>query len=335
MSRTLYFLLVLAHLPSTAAFAEDTVWMKSSGPSDRVYKRVGTVNDYTGETLTLAPDTRIPADRVVRIDSDWTEAQQVGDKAFAAGDFEKSLTAYGQALRDEPRGWVRRQIMTQMVWCYRGLGKSDLAALAFVSLIKADPTSRSFDAIPLVWNSSATKRVDTAKARDWLSDENAAARLVGASHLLSTPDHRAAMEVLEALSIIKDPRVALLAQAHLWRVRTAQSKLPEVEGWADAIERVPESLRAGPYFVVARAFAQHKQARRAAEMYMRVSILHRKQYHLAAQALWDAARQLESLGGKDRARRLYREIVRDFGESPLVEPARRKIAESDESATTP
>ncbi len=328
-------ILVAPHLFAAAAWAEDTVWLRSSGPSDRIYARRGTIADYTGQTLTLAPDTRIPADRVVRIDSKWTASQLAGDAAIAEGEFAKALAAYQRAMREESRRWVRRRILAQMVWCYRGQGKSDQAALAFLSLVKDDPATRAFDAIPLVWFASTGVRVDAAKARGWLKSPDAAARLIGASHLMASPDRRAALDVLEALSIVADRRIALLAQAQLWRVRTAQSKPHEVDGWAGAIQRIPESLRAGPYFVVARAFAHHKQPKRAAETYMRVPILHRNHYHLAAQSLWDAARQLESLGNKAHAKRLYRELVRDFHRAPTAELARRRLEESEKPPATP
>ena len=68
---------------------------------------------------------------------------------------------------------------------------------------------------------------------------------------------------------------------------------------------------------------------------MRVPILHRKQYHLAAQSLWDAARQLELLGSKAHARRLYRELVQDFNRAPTAELARRKLEESEKPPAAP
>ena len=306
-------------------FAEDTIWLRSDGASDRVYARKDTIKDYTGESLTLASGTRIPAARVLRIDSKWSESHVAADEALARGEFAKALAAYQQAVGEEPRRWVRRMLLARMADCHRGQGRLDLAAAAFLALTKADPSTQAFDAIPLVWHTSPQIRIDATVSRQRLTSPNPVERLIGASHLVATPSRGAALEVLEALSILPDTRFAILAQAQLWRTRIATAKPYELEQWVAAVEKLPEPLRAGPSFVVAGAFAQQKQPRRAAELYMRVPILHRKQYDLAAQSLWEAAAAFAKLQRPKDVDRCLREIVKDFAHSPLAETAQNQL----------
>jgi tetratricopeptide (TPR) repeat protein len=308
--------------------AEDTIWLRSTGTTQRIYAHQGTIADYTGETLSLESGTRFPAERVMRVDSTWTASKQAGDTALAEHDFAKALTFYQRSLREETRRWVRRMILVRMVECYRDSGKLDVAAAAFLALLKDDPTTRHFDAIPLTWYSASDVRVDATKARGWLGSKDATTRLIGASHLLNSSDRRAALEVLDALSILPDTRIALLAQAQIWRTRIAASKPHEPPQWAAAIAKLPEPLRSGPSFVVAGAFAHHKQPKRAAELYMRVPILHEKQYHLAAQSLWEASRQFAALDRTKDAERALREIVKQYGRSPIAESAEQKLREA-------
>lgn len=313
---------------ATACVAQDTIWLRADGTSDQVFSRKATVADYTGETLTLASGTRIPADRVVRIDSTWSPAQTAGDEALAAGDFATALTAYQRANREEKRRWVRRMILPRAVACYRGAGDLGVAAAVFLALLKDDPATRDFAEIPLVWYSASGIRTDANKAGQWLVSKDPVARLMGASHLLNSPQRTEALEVLEALSILPDTRIALLAQAQIWRTRIAASKTYETERWAAAIEKLPHSLRAGPSFVVARAFAHHKQPKRAAELYMRVPISYGKQYDLAAQSLWETGELFARLDRQQDADRCFREIVRAYNRSHVAELARQKLRQA-------
>jgi tetratricopeptide (TPR) repeat protein len=311
------------------SLAEDTVWLKSAGESERIYARQGTILDYTGEALTLAPNIRLKAEQVVRVDSAWSAAQQSGDRLLAEGEFSKALAAYQQAFKEEQRRWVKRMILAQMIACYRGEGQLDSAAAAFLALVKDDPATKEFHAIPLVWFSSPRQRTSAAKASEWLRSKEPIERLIGASHLLASPDGGAALETLEALSILPDTPIALLAQAQIWLARLATCKPREPEQWAEAVEKLPEPLRAGPYFVVARAFARHKQPLRAAEFYVRVPILHNKQYHLAAQSLWEAGELFAKLGRSQDAERCYRELVKDYAHAAVAEMAENKLRSAE------
>ncbi|MCG8583332.1 MAG: hypothetical protein MI757_01300 [Pirellulales bacterium] len=323
--RTSLVAFILSTLLSASAQSEDTVWLRTTADSDQVFSRKGTVADFTGETLTLESGSRIPADRVVRVDSPWTPAHIAGDAAMADGDFAKALIAYQTAGREESRRWARRIILANIVACYREQNNLGAAASAFLALVKADPATRRFDEIPLVWFSTGGTRFDTTGAKSWLDSKDPVARLIGASHLVNSPDRAKALEVLEALSILPDTRIALLAQAQIWRTRIATSKPYEALQWATAIEKLPESLRAGPSFVVARAFAHHKQPERAAELYMRVPILHPKHYDLAAQSLLEAGELFQRIDRRQDANRCFREIVKRFGRSQVAESAAQKL----------
>ena len=82
--------------------------------------------------------------------------------------------------------------------------------------------------------------------------------------------------------------------------------------WSDEVETSPESVRAGPYFVLGRALAHHKQPAEAALDLLRVPILYPEDRPLAAAALLAAGRALEEDSQADAARRLYRELLAEY-----------------------
>jgi TolA-binding protein len=75
---------------------------------------------------------------------------------------------------------------------------------------------------------------------------------------------------------------------------------------------MPEPLRAGPYYVLGAAEAQHQRWERAALAWMRIPILYPEHRNLAAQALFDAGRSLERLGRSEQSVQLYRELVNTY-----------------------
>ena len=87
-------------------------------------------------------------------------------------------------------------------------------------------------------------------ANDWMArDDSPAALLIGASHLLATPERGAAMLQLRRLTANADRRVAWMAQAQLWRGEAVSADESELRRWLEAIEQMPSPLRAGPYVV--------------------------------------------------------------------------------------
>lgn len=319
------------------AAATDQVWLRpaSSGTSESgtsVTRRQGEVLEYTGERLRLRlPDGRveeIAGSRVVRVVPALSELHQSADRLRVQGRLADALTTYRQARQQEPRDWVRRLIMAHETDCYAALGQVRYAGETFLALIRSDPATPHLDVIPLAW---ATSRADLEleqAASGWLVQaELPASRLLGASWLLSSSQRSAAIDVLRQLAADRDARIAFLAEAQLWRTEFASRSLDEVRGWELRIRQMPVSLRYGPYYVLGRGLAHHQQSLDAALALLRLPLQYAERSELAAQALWDAAGQLEKAGQVGESAELYRELATRFVASQLAGPAQQRAQE--------
>ena len=315
---------------SAAAWAEDTV-IYATGKDARGRGSVtGTVVDYTGEHLVLRTasgrDQTIAASRVVEIKTARTPEQVAGDGFARAGQHEKAVNSYLAALRDERRVWVRRQIMAQCVRCFCECGQFDRAVEGFLPLWRSDPQTQYFDVIPLSWSPHQPSLTFKQKARAWLeAEQDSAARLQGASWLLSTDAREAAIAALRGLTSDADARVATMAETQLWRTRVVTAKPQDVNRWRSLIARTPEGLRAGPYYILGRALAALGQSEQAALAFLRVPILYPVHGRLAAAALLSAGRELERIGQTKQAVTVYQEVARDHSDAPAAAEAASRL----------
>src|SRR5690606_14008531 len=127
----------------------------------------------------------------VRIETTWTAEHEAANQAQAAGQYAQAIEQYRRAVQREPRTWARRKILAEMVWCYRGAGQLETAGDTFLLLVGSDPTTRDFDSIPLAW--APTEAVSQQRAEHWLRrDDLPAAKLMGASYLMSTSQRNTA-----------------------------------------------------------------------------------------------------------------------------------------------
>jgi TolA-binding protein len=94
---------------------------------------------------------------------------------------------------------------------------------------------------------------------------------------------------------------------------------------------LPESLRAGPYYVLGLGLAAHDQHRRAAVALMRIPILFPRQEALAAEALLAAGRSLAGLDQIDEAARVYRELIAQHSTSTAAAEARQRLESLEEA----
>lgn len=312
------------------ARAEDTIHV-SVGESTRSKVRLtGEVLDYTGQTLLVrlpgGVERAFPSDRVHFIETTRTPEHVAADKLLREQQPEAALAQYRSALEKEQRRWVRREILSHMVACHDELDDPAAAVQFFMLLVQSDPHTPYFNCIPLAWLPRQTSPALVETAAKWMAhDDDPVAVLLGASHLLMSPQRAAAQARLQSLSFGGDPRVAALARGQIWRANFATASDLQVENWATDVEKMPESLRAGPYFVLAAAWSAKHQPARAALAYMHVPILYSSQRRLADRALLEAGRELEKIGQKEEAASLYRELVERHNKSPLVEEARQRL----------
>jgi hypothetical protein len=312
--------------PDSAACAEDIVYF--GHPRARGETRVrGEVVDYKGKQLEIRVEGQVrtlPAEQVRRIDFQKHAEHVAGDKLFAAHDFAQARTHYQKARLAEPRAWVQRILLAQLVWCDRHLEQFELAGERFLALLADDPDTPYFEAMPLPWAARPLSPALEAKALTWLASDQPAAQLLGAGHLVMTRHRAQALAALQTLRFQKDARLAGPAKAQIWRAEMASASSAQVAQWHEDLKGIPERLRAGGYYVVGSALARQQQGEDAALTLLRVPVLYPQERDLAARCLADAAALLEGQGKADEAARLRRELTTKYAGTRDAEEAKSR-----------
>lgn len=325
---TLLLALIFGQRVSTRCCADTVTYATGKDGQGRSVVN-GTVMDFTGEYLLFRASgggqTKIPADRVLDVETDWPADYLEAERQSRNANFEKAVELYLQSLKAEKRGWAQRSIVARIIRGYQNLGRTQLAAEAFQHLLRSDPSTPYFHVIPLAWRPQQPSRSLEQAAREWMSHEQPAMRLLGASWLLSTSLRSQAIPVLQQLATDLDRRVATLAASQLWRTEIVTATEEQVSRWQAAIENMPADLRSGAYFVVGQALARHQQHDAAAVHLMRLPILFADDRPLSAAALLAAGRELEKAGHADEAQNLYREVVASFGETDSAAEAQARL----------
>jgi tetratricopeptide (TPR) repeat protein len=327
---------VIVFTLATTARGEDTVLLKPETPGGPLVRLRGEIVDYSGRELRIrnpeGHERRVPAAQVERVDTPLQPEHETGDQQFRAGDFRAAVASYRKALAaaHEPREWVRRIILAQLVWSLRNLDEWDQAGETFLTLLASDPDTPEFACLPLVWTDRRLEAAIERKALQWLADEDhPAAMLMGASLLLSSSHRPRALAKLQLLLADADPRVAWLAFGQLWRAGSGNATSEQQQSFARRIEASDPKLRAGHYFVLGRSLAR-EQPEQAAIALLRVPIQYEREYELAAQALIEAGACLEQLQRTSQAEALYSEVGRRFSHSvaaPLADKHLRRLAQ--------
>ena len=317
-------------LTSAATVAQDVVHLTSQDGEAATRVR-GEVVDFTGRQLLLKTATgreqSIPSHRVERIDTTYSAEHRAADALFDKRAFRQALDQYRLALSAtrEPRDWVRRRILAQIVWCHRSLGQPDQAGEYFLILLSRDPTTPDFACIPLAWTDAPPPPAVVPKAQAWLADaKNPAADLIGASLLVASDQKAAALDHLKRLATDADARIAWLAQAQLWRAQAATATTAQLRSWSEVISAHDSALVAGAQFLVGTALAR-SEPEAAALALLKLPILYPREHHLSAAALLLAGECLQQAGRKSQAAGLYRELVDQYEGLAEAAEARRRL----------
>ncbi len=324
-------LALLAFVWTAVAAAEDRVVLQPAGTSSRVTV-AGRIEDFTGRELTLVTGVaggmkRYSFAEVVEITTTYTEAHQRGRKELEEGRVNEAWESLTAAMDDEDRGWVRREILALQIQCAYRQGAYSRAATRFLAIAQADPVSPHYRLIPLVWTESLPPGMQAADARPWLVSEALPARLIGASWLLTGTDAVAARQTMLALATDSHPYIQRLAQAQLWRLRLADGNLAaaEVRRWEQLNDEWPEVLRAGPYFLIGRGYADRQEWLLSAAVWMWLPAEYLDRRDLAIEAQFRAANALASAGDASSAMRLAQELTVRFADTPQAVEARQLI----------
>lgn len=323
---TFYFSLFGLPVP-----AEDRVTVRTeSGAGAAVL--VGQVVDWTGQTLRIqtGDDVRqVDGDRVVDVRSPKSKTHDDGLKAFEAGKPADANKLLAQALAEEPREWMRREILAVLTRVDLARGDRAAAMTDFLALIESDPSTRHFGVIPLDWGTTPPETGAAAAARPWLrSGGSDLERLLGASTLLfDTADGQLAYDALNKLATTTDRRIFTLARAQMWRRTLSRGDVPEgeIERWEDRLEEIPEPLRGGAHSLVGRAWADAGNPERAAAALLWLPLVYDADAPLAAASAVAAANEVAKIGRTADAVVLYREVLSRFPYAPASGEAKATL----------
>ena len=317
---------------AAGAMAQDKVVLQRPNMSSRLTIS-GYVVDYTGTEVSIRTDAgeparAFPSAEVIEIQTAHVEAHTQGLKLLAEGQVDEAIREFDIALKKESRTWVRREILASIVQSGMRRGDYVLAGSRFLALVKSDPTTRHFRTIPLVWAPETISRESLAEARSWIQGSVEAVRLIGASLLYddaeSGPEARA---VLKKLASSTDSRIRTLAQMQGWRAEVFggnPGKLQTAQ-WQRRIDELPEDLRAGPTYLLGRAYAMRHDYELAAATLLWLPLIDDHDFRLAARACLEAAAALEKIGQRAEARTLLQEVTERFAATPFADEARAML----------
>jgi tetratricopeptide (TPR) repeat protein len=322
--------LLLLVASSTLAQPPDTLTIATGADRAGRQRMTGQVIDFVGDTLTwenaAGSQVAIAADRVVDIDSAWSDQHRIANGLFESGQYGEALTPYGKAINSEPRLWVRRMILARAVWCCRNTGQQERAVRTFLALAASDPLTPYLDCIPLAWTSTAANPGMTATAQSALgADAPAAAQLVGASWLLSGVDAPKATEVLRRLATHQDRRIALMAETQLWRTRLQGAGSASADRLGTIVANIPLEFQAGPAMLWADRLAAADRHGEAALAYLRVPVLNPLAGDLAAEAWYRGGKSLASEGRTEEASLAWRTLLAEHPRSILADTTQVRL----------
>jgi signal peptidase II len=303
----------------------------------------GTVEDYTGEQITIRDESgktrRVyPGSEVIEIETTRSLPHTRGLESLADGQVEQAIAELETALKNEPRAWVRRELLATLV--RSGLRRGDYASAGdrFLLLVKSDPTTRYFGIIPLIWAPESISRETREEARSWMAGTLEPGRLIGASLLADDPDWgKDARAEIKRLSSSGDPRVRMLAQVQAFRAEVAAGNLSRMQlaQWQRRVDELPEDLRAGPCYLLGRAYSVRHDYELAAATLLWVSLVDDHDFRLAARACLEAGLALDKIGQHAEANTLFSEVRVRFAGTPFADEAQsllERAAKDDSEA---
>lgn len=306
----------------------------------------GTIEEFTGEEIKIRSSEgetlrTYPAAEVVSVVTRQAEAHDRGLALLREGRegrVEDAIVSLESALKKEPRAWVRREILATLVQSELRRGDIPKAGTRFLALLRSDPTTRHFCVIPLTWTSEPLTATARSQAQLWLNGSVEAGNLIGASLLLHDPNlASAAQSVLHGLATSPDRRIQSLAQIQRWRLEAAKGTVGELEvaRWQARVDELPSELRAGPCYVLGRAYAARHDYELAAATLLWLPLVDDHDFRLTARACLEAGIALERIGQLREAHGLFREVARRFPETPSADEARTLLDAATEKEASP
>ncbi|HEY4260139.1 MAG TPA: tetratricopeptide repeat protein, partial [Schlesneria sp.] len=153
-------LLCVSLITATAICSgQDRVIIQQPGGSRLPYS--GYVDDYTGREVILRTKAgegfkRFPREDVIQVQTAYTAHHEKGRQLLSNGKAAEAKVELTQALKEEDRGWVRREILAQLVRCALWNGNYRAAVPLFQSIVESDPETIHYGLAPLAWGDTAS-----------------------------------------------------------------------------------------------------------------------------------------------------------------------------------
>ncbi len=294
---------------------------------------VGEILDYNGRSLrfksTNGEIQTVDSASIVGIETQYSNSYLSGIQLFNSGETTNALHMFQQAMEEESRSWVDRELQAWIVKCYHREQNFSAVLMAFETLVQQDSETRHWNIAPLVWASLSTSDEVRAQARQWMIGSTVSTQLLGASILLLDPTYtKSAESLMKQLTQNANSSISTLAQCQLWRIDLSNRNIDEfkLRRLEDQLERIPKHLRNGPRFLLGAAYGVNQQYRQSVAEYMWVPLVHSEHEPLNSRATLEAAEALERTGLADDANLLYRELVSRYPWSIEAKTARTKLS---------
>lgn len=293
----------------------------------------GDIQDYNDVQLTLrvggAPAQSYPRSVIAAVTTFRTPAHVRGLELYEQGQLAEAVAQFELALDAEQRKWMRHEVLAGLVQAHQRRGEFDAAVRRFVEIAAEEPHSRHWEIAPLHWMPSTVSEPLQVDARRWAAAPSEAVRLVGASVCLGNSATRlTGVAELHKLARAQDRYIAPLAQALLWGA-TLDSNVTSVEElnrWQRDIERMPESIRGGPWYALGQARLRRNEPEEAAAALLRVLIVHDADELLAARAGLEAGLALRRINRDDESQQVLAEVIERFPWTPSAREALGELA---------
>lgn len=318
-------LVILPGLASAQSEFKDQVTLQGSTTSSRVTMQCE-VTDYTGEAIFLRTAVsktarRFPASQVISVKTPRMATHERGREHLKKGEFPQAEESLTQALTDEARRWVRREIRADLVRCSLRQSRYATAGLQFHRLYVADPTTRHIRLMPLVWDEVRIDDETRITAASWLKEKSGVMRLIGASLLLTDSQYgEPAADALRTLAQEPGRRLRLLAGWQEWRIKQQSNDVTDLEiaRRETLVEELEKELRPGPWYLIGQAHLIRQEYDLASAAFLRLPLSYDSDHPMTPRAMFNAARALEQIGFRRQAARLDQEVMSRYDWSPAA-----------------